>query len=78
LAFPGSQGAYYYGDAYPQGELTDPDFNLSCCTKTKLMDAKKALDADRIPINYLQLDDWSVRFQQRDVTPGSLMTSRLS
>ena len=55
-------GAYYYGDAYPQhngvpGNMTD-DFNLTCCTKTKLMAAKTALDADHVPIAYLQLDDW--------------------
>lgn len=50
-------GAYYYGDAYPQ-QNPGVDYNLSCCTKAKLLAAKTALDADRVPIRYLQLDDW--------------------
>ena len=51
-------GAYYYGDAYPQGAATDPDYNLTCCTKAKLLEAKAALDRDSVPIAYMQLDDW--------------------
>eukprot|EP00937_MAST-01D_sp_MAST-1D-sp2_P001128 g1128.t1 len=55
-------GAYYYGDAYPQhhdviGD-TNPDYNLTCCSKDKLLAAKRALDADALPMAYVQLDDW--------------------
>ena len=55
-------GAYYYGDAYPQlkdvpGD-THPEYNLTCCTSSKLLAAKSALDRDKVPISYLQLDDW--------------------
>ena len=51
-------GAYYYGDAYPQGARSNPDFNLTCCTKKNIMAAKAALDKGAVPINYIQLDDW--------------------
>ena len=55
-------GAYYYGDAYHQhvhdGTSADADYNLTCCSKTKLIAAKRALDADSVPISYVQLDDW--------------------
>lgn len=57
-------GAYYYGDAYPQHHDVPGDtranFNLSCCTKSKLIAAKRALDQAGIPMSYLQLDDWCV------------------
>ena len=52
-------GAYYYGDAYA-GDYSLPrnssEYNLECCTKEKLLATKKALDAQKIPINYIQLD----------------------
>ena len=55
-------GAYYYGDAYHQhnhdGSSGDADYNLTCCTKKKLIAAKHALDTDSVPISYVQLDDW--------------------
>lgn len=58
-------GAYYYGDAYPQhhdvpGNVS-ADYNLSCCTEAKLLAAKRALDADAIPMSYMQLDDCAPR-----------------
>ena len=53
-------GAYYYGDTYwqPPFNNTNPDFNLTCCNKAKLLAAKAALDKDKVSMNYLQLDDW--------------------
>ena len=57
LGYWTDNGAYYYGDAYPQ-QGNGPNYNLSCCTKNKIMAAKHALDEDRVPIKYLQLDDW--------------------
>ena len=53
-------GAYYYGDTYwqPPFDETNPDFNLTCCNKAKLLAAKAALDKDKVSMNYLQLDDW--------------------
>ena len=57
-------GAYYYGDAYPQHDDVPGDtranFNLTCCTKQKLIAAKRALDVDDVPMSYIQLDDWCV------------------
>jgi hypothetical protein len=51
-----------YGDAYPQHKDspgdTNPEYNLTCCTKNKIMAAKTALDKDKLPMAYLQLDDW--------------------
>lgn len=51
-----------YGDAYPQHKDvagdTQPEYNLTCCTKNKLMAAKTALDNDKVPVSYIQLDDW--------------------
>jgi hypothetical protein len=51
-----------YGDAYPQHKDkpgdTKPEYNLTCCTKSKIMAAKTALDKDKVPIAYMQLDDW--------------------
>ena len=48
-----------YGDAYA-GDYSLPrnssEYNLECCTKEKLLATKKALDAQKIPINYIQLD----------------------
>ena len=62
LGYWTDNGAYYYGDAYPQhrdvpGD-TNPDYNLTCCTKAKLLAAKEALEKDRVAISYIQLDDW--------------------
>ena len=51
-------GAYYYGDAYPQPSRAAPDFNLTCCSKAKVLAAKRALDNSDVAIAYLQLDDW--------------------
>ena len=60
-----SNGAYYYGDPYQSAATGGApnwyggyDYNLTCCTKSKLMAAKDSLDKDKVPINYLQLDDW--------------------
>ena len=50
-------GAYYYGDAYPQPR-GGPDYNLSCCTRDKLLAARQGLLDDGIALQYLQLDDW--------------------
>ena len=49
---------YYYGDAYPQPERAAPDYNLSCCTRDKLLAARQGLLDDGISLQYLQLDDW--------------------
>jgi hypothetical protein len=50
--------AYYYADAYPQHNgvpgAMNPDFNLTCCTKAKLLAAKAALERERVPVAYLQ------------------------
>ena len=51
-------GAFYYGDAYPQGSRSNPDYNLSCCTRQKLLSARQGLLDDGIALQYLQLDDW--------------------
>ena len=51
-------GAFYYGDAYPQGSRSNPDYNLSCCTRQKLLSARQGLLDDEIALQYLQLDDW--------------------
>jgi hypothetical protein len=50
-------GAFYYGDAYPQKQ-PGTDYNLSCCTEDKLLAARKGLLDDGIALQYLQLDDW--------------------
>ena len=70
-------GAYYYGDPYQSPATGGPphwlggyDYNLTCCTKAKLMAAKRALDKDDVPITYLQLDDWSV--YRHSVSPATL------
>jgi hypothetical protein len=44
-------------DHLPVGGVS-PDYNLSCCTKEKILAAKSALDKDGVPIKYMQLDDW--------------------
>lgn len=54
LGYWTDHGAYYYGDSYP-GEAT---MNLSCCSLDKLKDTKDKLDAQGIPVKYMQLDDW--------------------
>jgi hypothetical protein len=51
-------GAFYYGDAYPQPDRSSPDYNLSCCTRDKLLAARQGLVDDGIALQYLQLDDW--------------------
>jgi len=50
-------GAFYYGDAYPQSR-PGTNYNLSCCTRAKLLAAHDGLAADRLPMAYMQLDDW--------------------
>lgn len=58
--------AYYYGDTYNKKHFhtkdtptnPNPNFNLECCTKRRLLSAKKALDEQHVPIKYLQMDDW--------------------
>ena len=50
-------GAFYYGDAYPQSQ-PGINYNLSCCTKAKLLAAHDGLAADGLPMSYMQLDDW--------------------
>eukprot|EP00038_Savillea_parva_P028861 m.67416 g.67416 ORF g.67416 m.67416 type:complete len:998 (+) comp8438_c0_seq1:47-3040(+) len=56
LGYWTDNGAYYNAGDYPQADPSN--LNLSCCSKNKLLAAKAALDKDKIPIQYLQLDDW--------------------
>ena len=42
----------------PQGSRSNPEYNLSCCTRQKLLSARQGLLDDGIALQYLQLDDW--------------------
>eukprot|EP01084_Bolivina_argentea_P134746 237573_1 len=54
LSYWTDHGAYYYGDSYPgEGSM-----NLSCCSLDKLKDTKQKLDAQGVPVQYIQMDDW--------------------
>ena len=41
-----------------EGSRSNPDYNLSCCTRQKLLSARQGLLDDGIALQYLQLDDW--------------------
>jgi hypothetical protein len=51
-------GAFYYGKAYQPKKGPTYNYDLSCCTKSKLLAAHADLAADGLPMSYLQLDDW--------------------